>query len=71
MEGLSLIGDDTALGLSSRRRTLGESVFMFRAAQKRFAALEKLGRDIGVGSIFLHPAAASSVQDVTFASDPQ
>jgi hypothetical protein len=44
MEGLSLIGDDAALGLPSRSRTLGESVFMSRAAQKRFAILEKLGR---------------------------
>ncbi len=55
-----MIGDDPALGLSSRRRTLGESVFMSRAAQNRFATLEKPGRDTGIGRIFLRLAVTSS-----------
>ena len=65
MEGLSLIGDDTALGLSSRSRTLGESLFMSRAAQKRFAILEKLGRDAGLGRIFLRLPVTSSGEHVS------
>jgi hypothetical protein len=63
-----MIGDDTALGLSSRSRTLGESVFMSRAAQRRFATLEKLGRDTGFGRIFLRLAVTSSGEHVSIAS---
>jgi hypothetical protein len=55
-----MIGDSSALGLSSRNCTLGEPVFMSRAAQKRFAALERLLRDTGLGRIFLRLAVTSS-----------
>ena len=55
-----MMGDDTALGLSSRSRTLGEPVSMSRAAQEGFATLEKLGRDTDLGRIFLRPAVTSS-----------
>ena len=65
MEGLSLIGEDTALGLSSRSRTLGESLFMSRVAQKRFAILEKLGRDTDLGRIFLGLGFTSSGEHVS------
>lgn len=63
-----MISDETALGLSSRSRTLGESLFMSRAAQKRFATLEKLGRDTGLGRIFLSLAVTSSGEHASVAA---
>lgn len=60
-----MMGGDTALGLSSRSRTLGESAFMSGAAQTRFATLAKLGRDTGLGRIFLHLAVTSSGEPET------
>ncbi len=60
-----MIGDGAALGLSSRNRTLGESMFMSRAAQERFATLEKLGRDSSLGRIFLRLTVTSSGEHVS------
>ena len=60
MEGLSLISDETALGLSSRSRTLGESVFISSAVRRRCAIPEQPGSDTGPGRIFLRLAVTSS-----------
>jgi hypothetical protein len=55
-----MIGNDIALGLSSRSRTLAESTFISRSVRKRFVAPEKPGRDAGLIRNVLPLAVTSS-----------